>query len=438
MKLTQVLEKAKAQGINDLILKYGVSSSLDVNFVGGELQNTTFSNDFSFVARGGIDGKLVSFSSDTLDNKTVELMVKTMKDQKNYTQPYDTDLIIDKPDFPYAKNKTYYSQLTKLQVPDLVKIGEELSKAVASKDPRIKNTEIEVGVSSSSSEFLNSKCLNLKSKSSYLIVSCQVVAEEGKETVSDYVLKTYTNVKKANVNKIADEVSKKTLAKLHGKAGVGGTKTCLLKPAAFDSIVSIITGHFSMFDVDRKMSLLVDKLDKKVFSDLLTIEEKPNTNDIFSESYDGEGYPTSNKVLVEKGVIKTYLYDQEMAKKYNHVPTGNGYGSPVVHPGVSKIEISSGETKEKDLIKSIADGYVITSLTGGNAGIDYQTGGFTLSAEGFYVKNGRIKYAVNQFTIGGDVISFLQNVIGLSDKQEDLFGGDKIPSALVKDVVVSC
>lgn len=69
-----------------------------------------------------------------------------------------------------------------------------------------------------------------------------------------------------------------------------------------------------MFDVDRKMSLLVDKLDKKVFSDLLTIEEKPNTNDIFSESYDGEGYPTSNKVLVEKGVIKTYLYDQEMAK----------------------------------------------------------------------------------------------------------------------------
>lgn len=82
MKLTKVLEKAKAQGINDLILKYGVSSSLDVNFVGGELQNTTFSNDFSFVARGGIDGKLVSFSSDTLDNKTVELMVKTMKDQK--------------------------------------------------------------------------------------------------------------------------------------------------------------------------------------------------------------------------------------------------------------------------------------------------------------------------------------------------------------------
>ena len=135
----------------------------------------------------------------------------------------------------------------------------------------IKNTEIEVGVSSSSSEFLNSKGLNLKSKSSYLIVSCQVVAEEGKETVSDYVLKTYTNVKKVNVNKIADEVSKKTLAKLHGKAGVGGTKTCLLKPAAFDSIVSIITGHFSMFDVDRKMSLLVDKLDKKVFSDLLTI-----------------------------------------------------------------------------------------------------------------------------------------------------------------------
>ena len=32
MKLTQVLEKAKAQGINDLILKYGVSSSLDVVF----------------------------------------------------------------------------------------------------------------------------------------------------------------------------------------------------------------------------------------------------------------------------------------------------------------------------------------------------------------------------------------------------------------------
>ena len=81
MKLTQVLEKAKAQGINDLILKYGVSSSLDVNFVGGELQNTTFSNDFSFVARGGIDGKLVSFSSDTLDNKTCLLYTSDAADE---------------------------------------------------------------------------------------------------------------------------------------------------------------------------------------------------------------------------------------------------------------------------------------------------------------------------------------------------------------------
>lgn len=437
--LKKVLAYARENGINDLTLHHHVSTVSEVIIENGVHEKTKIDSDSSFTASGAIEGHHVSFHSDTIDNKSMKIMVEAMKSQKDYTRSYDSDLIISRPtEIEYQKNRTYSRSLEKITTEQMIALGEDLAKRLHAIDQRIVNTSITVGVASTTSKFLNSKELSLSSKDNYLLVTVEIVAQDKEELQSDFAIEIVNDIKKINIDKIATKVSDKVLKKLGSKAGVAGTMTVCMTPNAVSPLLSLTLSHLSMFSIDQHLSLLADTLDKKIFSDLLTVEERPNSNNVYAVSYDSEGYPTANKLLVENGVIKTYLYDQEMAKKYSHAPTGNGFGGSNIKPSLSNIYVKGGSATQKDMIKNIEEGYLITSTTGENAGVDAQSGNFTLSASGFYVKNGKIKHPVQQFTISGNVIELYKSILAVGRDSELLPSGNNVPSILFENVVIGC
>lgn len=438
ISLKKAIEVAKNNGIDSLIMRNSIESTLSVTYDNGSHEMTTSASDSSFVARGGVENHEVTFTCDILDNNSLKEMIKSMKEQKDYTKDYDPDLLVktqmDKlPGQPLCSSKN-----AKMGSRELVALAEEVYKKLKSYDEKIVNISIQSGVTTNTSEFMNSAGIHYKSKSSMLFVVAEAVAVKGEVYVDDFLVKAYKDITKFNADKFVKELGKSVMDKLKSKTGVPGTKKCLLNPSSSLILTASILDHLSMFSIDQNLSMLKDTVGKKVFSDKLTIKETPHQKTPFSIPFDNEGYPTSEKNLIKDGVVMTYVYDQEMAKKYDHEPTGNGFGGTQIHPDVSIMTVESGLRPHKELIKDIEDGYLITSLSGVHSGLNKQTGDFTLSAEGYYIKDGKIKFYVNQMTVSGNIMEMMKNIVEISKDYETSFNGHNCPYILVKDIVVSC
>jgi len=438
ISLKKALQVAAENGINDLSLRTSNNTSLTVEIDNGVPEKTQFSSDSYFVALGAIEGHKVSFHADVLDKNTLPLMIKSMKEQKDYTKEFDTGLIVDPEGLTYTGYPVYSSKVSKLTSQDLIEVSKELYEAIKSTDERIINLVTETSSTTGVTELVNSKGLHLKKKEAYVVVSWFAVAKEGEEVVSYSDVLILKDLKSLKKEKIAKETAKALIDELKAKKGSSGVKKCLIKPHPSLVLLQSILSHLSMFDIDQDLSLLKDTQGKKVFSEKLTVLDKPMTKDIYSTPFDSEGYPTSNKELVKDGVVMTYLYDQEMAQKYNHEPTGNGFGSTTIHPALTNVEVLPGEKAHKELLKEIEDGYLITSISGVHSGLNGQTGDFTLSGEGYYVKGGKVRNYVNQLTLSGNILELLKNVVDVSKDQVVDYTGSRSPYLLVKDIVISC
>ncbi|MDZ5035223.1 metallopeptidase TldD-related protein, partial [Clostridium perfringens] len=101
------------------------------------------------------------------------------------------------------------------------------------------------------------------------------------------------------------------------------------------------------------------------------------------------------------------------ANKGNTKSTGNGfknsYGSPV---GVSptNLYLKNGEKSFDELLKEVGEGLIITDFAGLHSGANSITGDFSLAAKGFYIKDGKKDYPVEQITVAGNFFNLLKDI----------------------------
>ena len=135
--------------------------------------------------------------------------------------------------------------------------------------------------------------------------------------------------------------------------------------------------------------------------------------------FDGEGVATYKKNVIEKGVLKTFLYDLSTADKAGVESTGNGqrlsYSNPVYIAPYS-FYIESGEHNFEELIKNMDNGLYVTDFKGMHAGCNAVTGDFSIESAGYIVRDGKIGEAVKSFTVAGNFFELLSNIESISDK----------------------
>jgi len=210
--------------------------------------------------------------------------------------------------------------------------------------------------------------------------------------------------------RIAGEIAK---ASLDPKPGEPGTYTALLGPLVFADLVNQVGILSSAFLVDAGQSFLIDKIGSEVASEKFTLVDDPALKGTYgSRGFDDEGVPARKNVIVEKGVLKTYLHNSTTAKKFKADTTGNaGLIEPlpwnlVVEPGVKTFE---------EMLAEIDDGIYITNdwyLRYQN----YQTGDFsTIPRDGmFRIKHGRIEDPIRELRISDNMLRIFRNITELS------------------------
>ena len=209
-----------------------------------------------------------------------------------------------------------------------------------------------------------------------------------------------------------------------------GTINLILNP-----IASAINAELFQY----KRSFLVDKREKVIGSEYLTLEDNALIDGaVGSSNFDGEGVPCKNKKIIDKGIFlkSGLLHNSYTAGKEGVESTGNASRrafSSVPSIGISNFVMQTGNSSIEEMIQDVKEGIFLNS-TGDSANI--ATGDFSgLISQGNVIKNGEIKQALNETMFGINLLDLFKNIDAVS-KDYRIYGPFKAPYVRIKDVQI--
>jgi PmbA protein len=180
-----------------------------------------------------------------------------------------------------------------------------------------------------------------------------------------------------------------------------------------DCLSDLVNAYVGIFLSDGSLmsgtSILKDKLNEKVASELLSIYSKPVSEEI-SDGYHvtSDGFEAENIAIIEKGILKSFMLSQYGAKKTNRERAKNGGSCYVIDPGTENF---------KDIVKGIEKGILLARFSGGQPSSNGDFSG--VAKNSYYIENGEIKYPISETMISGNLYEAFNNIKGISSERVD-------------------
>jgi len=277
--------------------------------------------------------------------------------------------------------------------------GELLS--AAQEHPGVSVTLGAIAWSSSRAMVANTNGVEGEKEDSILIAHLSTVA--GKEEPSTGFYMEVSREKDVDVRAVSEEACRLARDSLHARRISTGLRKVVLKPmAAAELLENTLVQAFNADNVQRGRSRLAGKLGQEVFSGIDIVDDATFATGLMSEPFDDEGVPAQRTSLVEKGVLKGFLYDTYTAAKEGVESTGNagrtGYSAPpTVSP--SNFIISGDERMEEE-----ASGLVVHGLIGAHTS-NPVTGDFSCETRNAFLHGAPVKKAI----ISGNIFDILRS-----------------------------
>lgn len=208
--------------------------------------------------------------------------------------------------------------------------------------------------------------------------------------------------------KVAEEAARQAILNLGARPCPAGTMTVVLSSQAGGTMIHEAVGHGLEADlVQQGLSVYQGKVGQKIAADHITvIDDATMPNKRGSFNVDDEATPSRRKVLVENGVLKTYMFDRLSAMKMGgeHRSTGNGRRESYRHKPIVRMTntyIAPGKESPEEILRSVDKGLYVVGMGGGQ--VNTINGDFVFEVtEGYLVENGRVGDPVRGATLTGN------------------------------------
>jgi PmbA protein len=385
-------------------LKESGSKALGVRVFNGQRAASTYSSDFS---RAGLDRMVKS---------ALELSRITSED------PFGGIPGADQLGALGGNLDLYHPDVYSLPGEERINYARRAEKAALDYDPRIKNSEGGSFDAASGHKVLaNSHGFVGEYRRSYCSVAAIPIAQnESGAMQRDYWFSVARSLSKLeSPEQVGRIAAQRTLRRLGAKK----VKTAHV-PVVFDPLVaaSILEHIFEGVNGDsvyRGASFLAGKLGEKIASDNLTvIDDGTMVGGFGTAPFDGEGIPTRRTVVIENGVLKSYLLNTYTAKKLGLQTTANAArglaGTPGIAPG--NYFLQPGSKTPQELIGEIKDGLYVTEFLGHGANL--VTGDYSRGASGLWISGGELTYPVEEITVAGNLKEMFRNISQIANDLE--------------------
>lgn len=430
--------RAAEEGIEALELSVTRSSDFSFGLFRNEIDSYEISDSFSLSARGIYEGKEGYASCEKMDSQAVEYIISHIKENAALATSKDKSVIFQGSE-KYSKKNVYNKKLAGTAKQDKIAFVKNLDKQIKETNSLI--AEVETGYQEKSEELIlmNSYGLNLKSRTNYAVIYSSAIAVDPQgETKNGFAVQILEDLETFDKDEFVNKVVDKTISQFGSGPCASGKYRCVFSPSAVSALLGAYLSNISSEQVQKNASLLAGKLNEKVSSSRLTVLEQPLQKNAFFRYFDDEGVATQNKTLISKGVLKQYLYNLKTAEKDSVSSTGNGYrrgGSMGI--GLVNVAVKPGKLSKDQLIEKCGNGIYIESLSGMHAGLNPQSGNFSLLSSGFMIRDGKLAEPVALITAAGNIFDVFSNITAIGNNVELQMNSYQVPGIMVKKIAIS-
>jgi PmbA protein len=280
-------------------------------------------------------------------------------------------------------------------------------------DPRINNSEgAEFDQGQSEIVYADTNGVFGRYRSSSFSLSVVAIAGRGDSMQRDYWYSAKRKFRLLDPPEVIGKVAaQRALARLGARKVPTQEAPVVFDPQMTARLVSALVTAASGYALYKGASYLAGSLGQVIASPLVTIvDDGTIPMGLGSKPFDGEGLPTRRTVLVDGGVLRSYLLDTYSAKKLGLSATGNaarGVGDP---PSVSPTNcyLAAGSSSPHEIIGSVQRGLYVTELIG--FGVNTVTGDYSQGASGLWIEHGEVKFPVEEITIAGNLKTIFRDI----------------------------
>ena len=306
---------------------------------------------------------------------------------------------------------------------DKIDFIRRINKAARSYDNQI--TQVDINFTEKMQHVLiaNSEGLWVEDDRNYSRVNVRSIASKGseKQTGSEGPggFAGYEFFKKLNPEEIGRKTARIAVTMLNADYAPGGKFPVVIDNGFGGVIFHEACGHaLETTSVAKGASVFAGKLGKRIANPVVTaIDDGTIPNEWGSENIDDEGFPTKKTILIENGILKSYMVDKMGSIKTGYKPTGSGRRQSYKFAPASRMRntyIAPGKNKLDDLIATIDHGIYAKKMGGGS--VMPGTGNFNFAVgEGYIIRNGKIAEPVRGATLIGNGAEAIMKISMVAD-----------------------
>ncbi|MGQ9624315.1 MAG: TldD/PmbA family protein [Candidatus Bathycorpusculaceae bacterium] len=441
--MSDLLPKLKEAGEN--ILKIAKSRGLDeaeAYLVSNKLLTIRLVNNAVFEAKGVHDigvglrvikDNMLGFSS-TADlsknslQKLVDAAASTAKARKlpfkySFPKPGKTPKVVG----------VYDKRLAMLPSEKAVELAYDMVKSSLAYNKKIVDNAGVLNIVTYETMVMNSHGVSAENNGTFFESSLSATAKNGRSSSEGSEATAGRSLRELKSKEIGEKAAEMAVSGLKPQKLKEGKYTVILDHAPTHGVLAYVSMMTSPMIAKLYFPLLLDKLGKKIASSQVTLTDDPlMPNGIGSAPVDDEGTPSQTHVIIDEGVLKTFVYDSfygaierkkttgsavraSFAVGVSAFPGKNYNGEPI--PAPRNPLFKPGKWKREEILEETKHGLLVrrfhySRLTNPTRG-DFTS---VLRMGLYMVKNGEIVGAVTKSRILDNLLSMLENVDAVSDK----------------------
>ncbi len=429
------LNKHSLAGIYYTELRAQENRSFNLMLLNGEMTGNRKSVESGISARTFINGAW-GFAShpEIKDESVLNVLLKSEKNASDLSrfQKHLTTAPFSK--VVGARGSKDYSSKVKFSEKELVDVIKSYDNLLAKKYPSLVNRSLRVFGQNFIKEIINSENAETFDHfaRSYLTFTFSLEGKHGPVELSD-VLGGFGEIENTlpteeHLLEKAEEIYHHLVNKAQGVHAGAGVKDVVLGSKLAGILAHEAVGHTVEADLVKGGSIARENLNQKVASSLISMTDFAHSayglqcpSPVY---FDDEGTLAKDTILIEDGILKSFMHNKESAAEFDTTPTGHarawGFSDePLIR--MRNTAVLPGKDKLEEMISSIEDGYYLLDPSNGQAD---STGEFMFGVcSGYEIKNGKLGRAILDTTISGVAFDMLKTVTMVSEEMKWLGAG---------------
>lgn len=315
--------------------------------------------------------------------------------------------------------KLYHEDVYSLPTEERIDYARRCEKAAMDVDPRICNSDGGSFDAATGHRILaNSRGFVGEYRTSYCGISASPIAqsEDGQMQRDYWYSSARTMTRLESPEEIGREAARRTLRRLNARRVATQKVPVVFSPEMARTLVGNIFEAANGDSVYRGASFFAGLLGEGVANSEVTVVDDGTMVGGFGTSpFDGEGLPSRRTVVVDKGVLQSYLLNTYTARKLGLQSTGNASRGLAGNPGIGagNLYLEAGTLAPEQILREIKSGLYVTELMG--FGVNMVTGDYSRGASGLWIENGELAYPVQEITIAGNLKEMFRNITAIGN-----------------------